>query len=615
MLLLTTAVVTADMTTVLAEGTLTIALGANNPAASAFAVPAEDVPMLQLRLSASAEETLAVTSITVKADGTGDDASNITELCLWRDVNLDGIISPGTDARIAQDNGFGEDDGTAEISIGSGGWGIPAGTSQTFIVAAHFAAGTPVGETYRISVVENDAVIAMGRESETRAQVTGAPLQGNDMTTSAEGVLTIAAGECNPPAGAIPPGSSDFALLQLRLCASNAEPLAVTSVTVTASGTADDTRFIRNLKLWKELVPDGELQEGADSLIATVSGFSEDNGTVTFDIGGDGIVIPAGSFFDYLVTACFPDSVLRNETYRVSVPLNSDVIVTNRSGEETRSVIGAPVAGNYMTAGCGPIATVRAGSQQSAPVIAMAGQQCVQVAQIRLTDIAEDLTIESLAVHGSGTGDESSEIERILVFHDANADGVYEAGIDVLMATANSPYESDNGSAVITLDWMMAGGSEASLLIAYDIALAAQSNDAFQVAVGPADLVVTGIDGAPGEVSGSTIAGPMVVVSGAVSVNEARPLEFGLSQNAPNPFNPVTTISFTLPQAGAARLVVCNTAGQIIRTLVDGQLQAGVHTVTWDARDDAGRVQGSGIYLCRLEANQGTQVRRMTLVR
>lgn len=88
-----------------------------------------------------------------------------------------------------------------------------------------------------------------------------------------------------------------------------------------------------------------------------------------------------------------------------------------------------------------------------------------------------------------------------------------------------------------------------------------------------------------------------------------------LAQNAPNPFNPRTTIRFTLPADGPARLAIYDLAGRLVRSLVAGSLTAGEHEAVWDGCDDAGRAQASGSYLARLEAGGGVQAVRMALVR
>ena len=90
---------------------------------------------------------------------------------------------------------------------------------------------------------------------------------------------------------------------------------------------------------------------------------------------------------------------------------------------------------------------------------------------------------------------------------------------------------------------------------------------------------------------------------------------FHLSQNQPNPFNPVTRIAFRLGQAGPARLRVFSIDGRLVRTLVDGPLSAGEQGVTWDGRDDDGRALPSGLYLYAFEAAGQRQTRKMLMTK
>ena len=94
-----------------------------------------------------------------------------------------------------------------------------------------------------------------------------------------------------------------------------------------------------------------------------------------------------------------------------------------------------------------------------------------------------------------------------------------------------------------------------------------------------------------------------------------RPDDFGLAQNVPNPFNPSTTIDYQMPEAGEVRLTVYNLLGQEIRTLIDGQLDAGYHTIVWDGMDDAGRQVASGVYVYRMHSGNFSAIRRMMLLK
>ena len=88
-----------------------------------------------------------------------------------------------------------------------------------------------------------------------------------------------------------------------------------------------------------------------------------------------------------------------------------------------------------------------------------------------------------------------------------------------------------------------------------------------------------------------------------------------LGPNYPNPFNPATTIPFTLERAGGVRLVIYDAAGRRVRTLVADSRAAGAYDVTWDARDDAGRVVATGVYFARLEAAGSTATRKLMLMK
>ncbi|HET6347723.1 MAG TPA: FlgD immunoglobulin-like domain containing protein [Candidatus Krumholzibacteria bacterium] len=90
-----------------------------------------------------------------------------------------------------------------------------------------------------------------------------------------------------------------------------------------------------------------------------------------------------------------------------------------------------------------------------------------------------------------------------------------------------------------------------------------------------------------------------------------------LEQNYPNPFNPDTAIRFFIKSAGTVSLVVYDSRGQRVRTLVNGfqsPRSDGIE-VKWDGRDDQGTSVSSGIYFCKLVAGSDTQVRKMMLLK
>jgi len=90
---------------------------------------------------------------------------------------------------------------------------------------------------------------------------------------------------------------------------------------------------------------------------------------------------------------------------------------------------------------------------------------------------------------------------------------------------------------------------------------------------------------------------------------------WSLGQNHPNPFNPSTTISFSLPAASQVSLKIYNARGELVRTLVDAGLDAGEHAEQWRGRDQSGASVASGVYFARLMSDHGTLTRKMVLTR
>ncbi|MBI2278650.1 MAG: T9SS type A sorting domain-containing protein [Candidatus Brennerbacteria bacterium] len=98
-----------------------------------------------------------------------------------------------------------------------------------------------------------------------------------------------------------------------------------------------------------------------------------------------------------------------------------------------------------------------------------------------------------------------------------------------------------------------------------------------------------------------------------VSVEEEPdviPSSFVLHQNFPNPFNPSTTITFSLPDRSHVRLAVWNVIGEEVATLVEEERSAGIHRIVWNAKG-----LPSGIYLYRMQTETSVQAKRMMLLK
>jgi flagellar hook assembly protein FlgD len=103
----------------------------------------------------------------------------------------------------------------------------------------------------------------------------------------------------------------------------------------------------------------------------------------------------------------------------------------------------------------------------------------------------------------------------------------------------------------------------------------------------------------------------------AVSDNDLISLPFttALGNNYPNPFNPTTTISFSVSENSTVQIDIYNTKGQKVRNLVNGVYNTGKHSVIWNGTDDKGISVGSGVYFYRMRSDNYNSIKRMILLK
>ena len=101
----------------------------------------------------------------------------------------------------------------------------------------------------------------------------------------------------------------------------------------------------------------------------------------------------------------------------------------------------------------------------------------------------------------------------------------------------------------------------------------------------------------------------------AVDQGGSPPHVTALTAVYPNPFNPQTTIEFTLAEAGVVELAVFDVRGRLIRKLDHEYRSAGRYQVTWSGQDGAGHSVPTGTYFCRLIATGESQTAKVTLAK
>jgi len=123
-----------------------------------------------------------------------------------------------------------------------------------------------------------------------------------------------------------------------------------------------------------------------------------------------------------------------------------------------------------------------------------------------------------------------------------------------------------------------------------------------EITLALSQLIVAAQGGVPLPSNGGV--GVFSVTTG-VGEDSEMPEKFELSQNFPNPFNPTTTISYSVPEASEVRVGIYNLLGQEIRTLAVGDHQPGFYSTMWDGLDRNGIRVESGVYLYRMSSSVG----------
>jgi len=100
------------------------------------------------------------------------------------------------------------------------------------------------------------------------------------------------------------------------------------------------------------------------------------------------------------------------------------------------------------------------------------------------------------------------------------------------------------------------------------------------------------------------------IITNQVSVDENVPSGFSVAQNSPNPFNPSTTIAFTIPVADNVTVEVFNVAGQKVYTVIHEFMAAGTHSFTWD-----GTGLSAGPYFYTVKSGKFSKTSKMMLVK
>ncbi len=424
-------------------GSLTVDEGLQNPAARSLSSYAAGVVMLQASLAADGAENIVLSSVTIQSAGTGNDAADVQAVELYSDANSNGSLDPGVDLKLGTTQTYATDNGTVVFSGFT--HTTPAGGTTNIMVVYTFNSATG-GFTYDARL-EAAGFTAQGALSMDSPFVTGLPAQGNTVTTIQTGILTVSKGANCPVSNVyVPEGTATQPILQANLAVDSYEAITVTQVIFSHSGTgviSGGTPDVASFMLYRDADGSGTLTPG-DQLINSAPTVTAT--TITFNFSR---MIGVSTSEDWLLLYTFATGLTNSggHTFSASISSNSSIAAAGAfSGPlgATITPVGSPsfpIAGPAPTATLIETLTVSRGANDPGNQGYM--PTAVRVAlQIRLDATCGPVSVTSLTLTPSGTGNDSTALSSLQIYTD-DGNGIYD-GTETLITSG--VYSADDTS-------------------------------------------------------------------------------------------------------------------------------------------------------------------------
>ncbi|MHC5081610.1 MAG: hypothetical protein ACYTHN_21620, partial [Planctomycetota bacterium] len=254
--------------------------------------------------------------------------------------------------------------------------------------------------------------------------------------------LETGLGPNNPPPASINAGAVNVSMLQLRLNAGPDEQVRVNSISFTGSGSGDESADIFSVDLFVDADGNGQ-PSGPDIPLGVWGTFFFDDGKVTFS--NINRIIQASAEETWLLVYTFSGAASMGDTFSASLADPTDLVAEGGQSERPAEIRGTPVNGPVMTISNIGTLTIAPGTANPPSASIFPSSTNVAVMQLALTvGIQEAITVDTVTVTASGTGNDAADISAVDLFVDANNDGVYQAGTDI-PSLGSCAYSADNG--------------------------------------------------------------------------------------------------------------------------------------------------------------------------
>ncbi len=449
--------------------TPTVTYTDGSAASAATAYPASGNYVLQKFTAAyAAGPANSITSITVGAQGSGNDATAYSSVQLYLDSNTNGTYDVGTDTLLNSQSAFAADNGNVVFTISEA---YTPSVSKTFFVVVAFNNVPTAGNTFQCRV--SAATYGYTGTTSTSLPAPAAFTAGLTISQPAYNVTD------NSPAtqGNAYLGGSNYLMQSFTIAYPSGPTNTLTGITLTAGGTGNDQSHYSAVELYRDANANGTYDVGVDALVASQTSFAADNGTLTFTLGGADAQFTAGTSRQYFVVVAYNTAGTTNTTFVTQL-----TGISGTSFGATLSGVPSPAGGpcpglllrgnNVNVAFNGPGTASTISSADQGP-----GNIGLVLLDVTLTTVNLAWTINTMTFTANGSGNDATAYSFLSLYEDSNSSGSFDAADTMAVATAGTAFSANDGTYVATL---------------VNTALGATSSRRFFLVVKLAGLAVTG---------------------------------------------------------------------------------------------------------------------------
>ncbi|MBI5360242.1 MAG: PKD domain-containing protein [Planctomycetes bacterium] len=330
----------------IASASMQMSLGENNPGIT-FGISADGtaLEMLQIKVHNAGAVDGTISSITFSSAGTANEIADVAQAVLVLDANANGICDDPSYVLSQQTQNFSEDNGRITFDINRT---IAQASYEYWILAYYINNTVSGGETFYASVAGTPDVTA-------GAAIKGLPLLGNKMTVGLPPANSFVLGSAvaNSAGKSAFNNAQDVPVLSFFLRSDLDHALEVSSIKITASGTANDLTDVSGIRLYADTNGDGLRDEG-DVMLGKADGFSGDDGIVVFS-GVPLRTIPEFSSEQWLTVCDFAGAAESGKIFSVGIISGQDIVLSQSHPIEFTSAQGGAITflegGKLMSVG------------------------------------------------------------------------------------------------------------------------------------------------------------------------------------------------------------------------------------------------------------------------